>query len=316
MVYLYLLLARWGVSPGAQAVALLAFASGYLGLGYATTLNNHTLAATALTAAFYHTCRARGDPGAGIGHWAAAGFWAGLAPTLELWAALFCVSFTLLLARREPRRTLLVFIPASLPWLALHLALTCVTLGSVIPAYLRPELHRFPGAYWMNPTGIDAVREPKHVYLFHMLLGHHGFLAMTPAFFLSLAGAWWRARRSREGAWDALAVLVPLAGCIALLTVRTRNYGGMCMGMRWLLFCMPLLFLFVGDWFHHVRRRAWKAVGLVLILVGSLHVAGILCGPYRCWNISPWHAWFRDRGWGSFPDTPAQGDQTHVESGP
>lgn len=301
MVYLYLLLARWGLSAAAQAGAFLAFAFSYLGLGYATTLNNHTVAALALTAALYHGYRAQKAPRAGPTHWLAAGMWAGLAPTLELWAVLFCVGLMALLFRRDWRRTLTLFIPAALPWLVLQVGLTYAILGSFRPAYLRPELYQYPGAYWMNATGIDAVREPKPVYLFHMLLGHHGLFAMTPVFLLSIWGAWRRARRSREMTWDVLFILVPFVGCVTLLTVKTRNYGGMCMGMRWLLFAMPLLFLFVGDWLHHLKHRAWSCLAALLVFIGAFHVTAALRGPYRAWNIAPWHQWFRERGWGSFP---------------
>jgi hypothetical protein len=310
MIYVYLFLAQWGLSPGARAGAFLAFALSYLGLGYTTTLNNHTVAALTLTAAFYHGYRAPQGPQAGRGHWISAGLWAGLSPTLELWSALFCVGLTVLLCRRDWRRTVTLFIPASLPWLVLHLGLTYLILDSFRPSYMRPDLYLYPGAYWLHMVGIDAVREPKPIYLFHMLLGHHGLFSMTPVFFLAMWGAWYRARRSREETWNVLAILLSLIACVALLTMKTRNYGGMCMGMRWLLFAMPLLFLFVGDWLDHVKHRAWIGLAALLVLIGSYHVTGTLREENRVWNVSPWHAWFRAHGWGSFPaDDPGSADR-------
>ena len=73
------------------------------------------------------------------------------------------------------------------------------------------------------------------------------------------------------------------------------------MGMRWLVFAMPLLFLFVGDWLHHLKHRAWICLAALLVLIGALHVTSVLRGPYRAWNIAPWHELFRERGWGSLP---------------
>ena len=39
---------------------------------------------------------------------------------------------------------------------------------------------------------MDALDEPKPVYLFHMILGHHGVFSLTPIFLFSAYGVAWR----------------------------------------------------------------------------------------------------------------------------
>lgn len=301
LLYMHAFLARWVTRPWVRAGGTLAFAFSYLGLAYAAGLNNHTAAAAALFAAFYHGFRVRHDPAAGIHHWVLAGLAAGLAPTLELWVGLFCVALAFALAGRDPRRTLLVFIPAALPALAIHFALTYRALGSLLPAYSQPQLYRYPGSYWNAPVGIDAVRDPKPVYGFHMLFGHHGLFSMTPVFVLSLAGAWYRVRGSSRGRVDTAIVFVPLAAAILLIGRVSNNYGGMCIGMRWLVLAMPLLFLFAASWLAHVRRPAWIAVFALCVLIGALNVWDALQEPHGVWRFGTWHNLLKRAGWGSVP---------------
>jgi hypothetical protein len=160
--------------PGSQLLVVAAMCFGYLGAGYATTLNNHTPAALVGLMAFYHALRARRQPHAAR-HWIAAGLAAGAIPAFDLPFGALTAGLFVYLFFADWRRALRLFVPAMLPTLALHLGLSWAISGSIVPVYMRAEVYQYPGSYWATPHGVFALKQPKWLYGFHLLLGHHGF---------------------------------------------------------------------------------------------------------------------------------------------
>jgi len=301
LLYFYRCLLLWTEDRAGRVLGMLALSFGYLGLAYIGGVNNHTPGAAALCAAFYYTLRIRLGQARGDGDWLLAGATTALVPLLELPGALFSLAFGLALLRQDWRRTLTRFVPAALPVLALHPLLTSLSIGGWLPAYLRGSGHFYPGSYWYAPTGIDNLNESHGVYLFHVLLGHHGLFSMMPVLLLAPLGAWWRGRLLPRGWRDGALVWVPFVLVVVLLVFETNNYGGCCVGFRWLLFVAPLLFLFSVSALARLRGWAWRTVFVLGILVAALHVADALPRPYGPWNHSRWHTWFIAHGWGSVP---------------
>lgn len=286
----YLFLRRWTDSDSMVSTGLLVFTLNFIGLGYATGINNHVPAAAALLGSFYLAFRIRAGDEDGWGYWAGSGFLAALAATLELWAGFFCISIFIYLAATRRHRAWTIFLPAALPPLALHFLLTWLSTDSLLPLYLRPGLYLYPGSYWTSPTGIDALHQPKHIYFFHLLLGHHGLFAMTPVFIL---GAWSIvssiARRAGRRP-EAVAMGIPLLASLIFLGIRTRNYGGVCAGLRWMIVAMPMLFLFAGSWLdRHRSSTAAKVLFVVLVLAGIVVAADVPWAGAGPWHHSAWH---------------------------
>jgi hypothetical protein len=89
---------------------------------------------------------------------------------------------------------------------------------------------------------------------------------------------------------------------------RTRNYGGWCVGMRWLIAFMPLLLLYFGLWLDRVNlKRATWAVVLSAFLVSAFHVQDGLSSPFQ---FSVWHNWIEGR-----PNRSRIGDKMNLRKG-
>jgi hypothetical protein len=264
------------------------FAFGQLGLAYATTLNNHVPAALAAFAAFYHAYLVRSRRPASPHDYVFAGLAAGFAPTLDLAAVFISVAVGLYLLAFDWRRTLKLFAPAGVVPVLLHFALTRAITGSWRPISTRPDLYRYPGSYWNTPRGLDALDEPKGTYLYNMLLGHHGLLSMTPVLILAvIAVAITVARRGPRLA-EALVVGGSLLASVVFYMLTTENYGGICVGFRWLLPVTPLVLLFVSDWLATLRTRAGWCVFLALLAVSQFHAFSGMTNP---WKSSKWNEW-------------------------
>jgi hypothetical protein len=78
----------------------------------------------------------------------------------------------------------------------------------------------------------------------------------------------------------------------AFFIVRSRNYGGWCVGMRWLIPVMPLLMLYFGLWLDRVRvtRVTWALV-LLAFSISCFNVQDSLTSPFQ---YSVWHNWLED----------------------
>jgi hypothetical protein len=268
---------------------LIAAGFGYLGAGYATTLNNHSVAAAFVVAGLYHVQRARRTEG--WRHWSYAGLWLGFVPSLDLPSTAFAVAFGAYLLRRDWRRTLRCFVPAALPPFILGLVLNVVSTGSVIPAYLRAELYKYAGSYWQHTQGIDALREPKGLYAFHVLLGHHGVFSMTPLLVFAVIELVREVRRGEDRA-VSVANGAALAAVLAFLIFWSTNYGGWCVGMRWFVPPMAVLLVYFGYWLERVPlSRLQNGLVMAAFAVSAYNTQDALSGPFQ---YSRWHNWLEN----------------------
>jgi len=263
----------------------------YLGAGYATTLNNHTPAALVALMAFYYAMLARRQPQKRRS-WIFAGLAAGVIPAFDLPLAALSAGLFVYLLLADRRRSLRLFLPSVLPTLLLHVGLTWAVTGSIVPVYMRPEVYDYEGSYWATPHGVFALHQPKWLYGFHLFLGHHGFFTMTPLLILATWGLIAVIRSKSEA--RAEAILVGVVGLVLMTfyVLRTTNYGGRCLGTRWLLPYTPLLLVFLGAWLDRLRRYSLE-IGVLLMalfLVSQFNALEALQTP---WQEGRWHEMWR-----------------------
>ena len=184
------LLDRFATNDWAWCVSLFAAAWGSQLFIFSQTLNNHTIAAYSGFFATYALLKILYEQKTGPGYFMAAGFFGAFCACNELPAALFGVLLFVILAIREPRRTLGYFVPAAGVVCAAFLASQYIVGGSFMPKYKEfgTKSYEYEGSYWQTPLEMDALREPKWLYLFHMTFGHHGVFSLTPIFLFSAWG--------------------------------------------------------------------------------------------------------------------------------
>lgn len=203
-------------SPFARQFAMAVACFGTLLTPWVVTLNNHVIAAAtgmiALDAAIRISFEGRRE-----WYWfALAGFFAAFTACIELPAGLLAVILFAALLVKDYKRTLIAgLIPALIPTAA-ALYTNHVVTGRLMPAYESWNepggFYDYPESYWNNRTGIDALDEPKPVYVAHMLIGHDGFFSLTPIFLVALAGMVIELRGHRDRAvLAALAFAMPAA---------------------------------------------------------------------------------------------------------
>jgi len=272
-------------------ITMAAASFAYLGVAYATAINNHSTAAALAVCGLYYACAIHHGQLQKWWHWPLTGFVLGLLPAIDLPGIAISGLIVLYLLAHDWKKTLFWLVPAMLPWLLVHLWLTYNISGSLRPFYTNRELKNFPGFHFRNATDIDGLRESKDIYAFNVLLGHHGVFSMTP---LYLFGLWelLRSLRYRRLLRESVLCAVALCGFFGFYIFRTRNYGGWCVGMRWLVPVMPLLLLYFGVWIDRIKltRLLWALV-LSAFLVSCFNVQDGLTSPFQ---YSVWHNWLEN----------------------
>jgi hypothetical protein len=305
------LLDRLAPDPWVRAYAMTAAGLGTFLTGFSITLNNHTIAAFssffALYPAFLIWCEGR----RGRRLFALAGFFAGFAAVNEFPATAFLVALGAGLAWKARRRTLTWFLPFALLPIAGHLSTNYLVTVDLMPGYAHKSAYVYPGSYWLidpssgrlvgsevdpatgKPTGqigrgIDNVYEPWPLYLFHMLFGHHGILSLSPIFIFTLIGVW-RSLRSPESPLRAFAALAAFLTLLLLVFYTffagQRNYGGMCCGLRWFFWLIPLWLMLLPEGLRgKIAQRWFRGMALAFLLISAISVFYCARNPWS----RPW----------------------------
>lgn len=286
------LLDRYAANDWAWMASLTAAAFGTQLIIFNTTLNNHTVGAYSAFFAAYLFLKVWDNEGWSPWTFLGLGFWTAFAACNEMPAAIFAVLLTFALLYRFPRQTLKWFAPAAAIPCGAFLLTQYLSFGSVVPVYAEfgtQTYKGYEGSYWNLPLEMDAMDEPKPNYLFHMTLGHHGILSLTPIFILSFV-VLFRMLFGYEKRMRTLGVIILAvsASTIAFYTIKTNNYGGTTQGLRWLMWLFPLWLIALFPAMEPGQTRTgYRRLTLVILL---LSVFSIGYGLRGAWG----HPWVLD----------------------
>jgi hypothetical protein len=291
------------------------------------TLNNHTIATYCVLFALVsvveiwkRTPRARGgcadqEASSPWQYHLAAGFFAAFAVCNELPALAFASAIFLLLLFWSPRQTLLFFLLPVALLAGAFFYTNYAAVGQLKPAYdeFGSPWYEYEGSHWRKPppgftkAGIDWAHyhESRGMYVFNLLIGHHGLFSLTPLWLLSIFpmvnGLLFLRRNCRNAQQsdpDNDAARLPwfVAPLTLILTVtvvgfyilKSDNYGGFTNGLRWLMWLTPLWILCLlpaADWLS--TSRWGRGLGYLCLAIS------VLSANYSPWN--PWrHPWLYD----------------------
>jgi hypothetical protein len=164
----------------------------------------------------------------------------------------------------------------------------------------------YEDSYWTDVRSerkslVDQGEPSLGLYAFNVFIGHHGVFSLTPIWLLTVLGLLlmlFGGQRRMRG--FALMVLAVSGVCILFYLVRPvsdRNYGGVCCGMRWLMWFTPMWLVCIlpaADSMSH--SRFWRAVGLILLFISIMSASYALLKPW----VHPWiYEYWNSLGWRS-----------------
>lgn len=281
-----------GRIAGVAAVCFCTFVN-----AFASTLNNHTIAAWSVVFAVYPVVQAalRQKP-LSFGMSLLSGFFAGWTVANELPAAAFAGLLGLWVLFTQPRALIPFLLGLAIP-AAGFLLTNYLAIGTIVPAYEKfgTEWYQYHKSFWhpANTTGIDKPKDSTLTYLFHLTFGHHGLFSLTPVLFLALfaliaprigqASDLQKRIRAIVG-WGTLVLSLVILG-FYLSKTESYNYGGWTVGPRWFIWLTPLWILGAVPAFDALTCcRAGRVTIAVALGWSALSVA---FSPYSPW-LHPW----------------------------
>jgi hypothetical protein len=266
--------------------------------GFSGSLNNHTVAATAVLFAVHQCLCIHVDQDRRAWRFGLAGLMAGWALCNDLPAAGFAAGVLLWLWSVSPRDVLRHTLPALALPVAAYLLTQYLATGTIEPTYARERWYRFADSYWLTPVGIDTADENKLVYASHLLIGHTGILSLTPALLLGWAGMIRGLTRGQSNALPVTRTLALLTTSLTLITfafyvMRTHNYGGETAGPRWFFWLVPLWLLTMLPEADRWAAHAWKRRLAYAFLAFSIATASYaVTNPWRnSWFVILFREW-------------------------
>ncbi|MEE2959230.1 MAG: hypothetical protein VYA34_00690 [Myxococcota bacterium] len=270
-------------------IGLTVYSIGLLHFGYASSLNNHTIASTLLFGAIYLAVRRRSTGRREVKDIVLIALLLMFSATIDLPSLALFALVPLYLWPTLKTKDWLVYVLVGMIPLLLHFWLTYESTGSILPLYLRPEVYDYPGSYWNNPGGIDASKDPIWIYIFHTLVGHHGYFSFTPILLFAVPSLYRHVRGGTKHRDEALLFGVFWLVILAFIWGKTTNYGGVCVGLRWGFMTMPLLLLFALD--EMKQRQVSKVATVLWVVIGVLTAVDALDNPWHTSRIHSFISW-------------------------
>lgn len=289
-----------GTTDFGKLFAFISLSFGTFWLTFSNTLNNHTPAMACVVFTLYTLLRTT-ETHTRVSHFLS-GFFAALTVTFEMPAACFTVSILAFNVYKTKLRSIWMIFGMIIPIVAFFAA-NYAALNRFLPAYsdFGGPWYNYPGSHWarfkpgVHVPGIDFAQESRSVYLFHCLVGHHGWFSLTPVWLIGLIGIFATCRIAvKKMKSDAFSypLIVQLAWLLTLVLVLffvyirpTNNYGGGTSGLRWFFWLTPFWIFATLAGADILANVKWAR-----ILMGLLLGVSVLSVFYPAWNPwrSPW----------------------------
>lgn len=264
------LCARQAMPGRTIAPAMLALAmAGTHAAAYATVFNNHVIAAACVAACFWLAQRLHERPAKA--EFVLFGLCAGLGAATDVPTAIFPACLGLWLAPTRLRELILFAVPAAVLPLGIQMIALMMATGNPLPVQTHGDWYLYESSYWRNPGGVDALADPKGLYLFHITFGRVGVFSLFPVTLLGIMGVWsaWRSGDARAKAIAAIGVTAS-AVLLVYYAMTTNNYGGVAFGFRWSIVIAPVMLILAAPAAARMQR-AWQWVLAGLLLAASVY---------------------------------------------
>lgn len=153
------------------------------------------------------------------------------------------------------------------------------------------DWYEYPGTHWKpeNLKSVDKGEPSRLVYFAHMTIGHHGVFSLTPIWILVPIGlVYGLGFGPSDHRRLMLAILVATCVCVAFYIARPeidRNYGGVSVCFRWLLWFAPLWLLAIAPVIDRMAdSRRLRAALKIMLALSVFSVSTALSSPWQ----HPW----------------------------
>ncbi|MCM2370070.1 hypothetical protein [Aporhodopirellula aestuarii] len=153
------------------------------------------------------------------------------------------------------------------------------------------DWYDYPGSYWRTGKrrGVDLGEASRGIYAFNATLGTYGIFSLTPIWLLMPLGLMYKcANGPRDRRYLASAIALVTVVCFAFYIARPeidRNYGGVSVCFRWMLWLAPLwIYAIIPELNEMSESRGGRCLAIALLAASVFSVSTSLDSPWQ----SPW----------------------------
>jgi len=171
----------------------------------------------------------------------------------------------------------------------LFISYNFLTFQKILPVYFyREQFYHYKNSFWLNPTGFNVYdeltfREPKMIYAFNILFGHHGIFLMMPILILALYYLITLSIKKNNFQVETRTILYSLIIVIIFFIFHTSNYSGASYVFRWFIPIVPIIIFFLGFCFQKINNT--KLLVFFILLFISFYM--IIIGSKNVWVALP-----------------------------
>jgi hypothetical protein len=208
-------------------------------------------------------------------------------PILLIFVFILFLIYTFKIRKKNPYP--FIFMIPFLIVFSIFISYNVLTFQKLLPVYFYTEqFYHYPNSFWLNPTGFNAydtlaTREPRTIYAFNILFGHHGIFLMMPLLFLALYYLITLSFKKNDFQIETKIILYSLIIILTLFILDTTNYSGTSYAFRWFLPLIPVIYYFLGFYFKKINNI--KLLLFIFLLSISFYMA--IVGSNNVWIPLP-----------------------------
>jgi len=269
-----------GISTGNRNLIFISLAFGSLLFTWASTFNNHVIAAFAIMAGFYYYFMYSYVKNKRVYLLLSSIFFA-LAGNSDMPMMLFYVVFGMLIINKSRINDFLIYylmpgIVVSMPTLITNLYIH----GSFLPLQIISEYFIYDGSPWIDNSEekLSGISANNILYILiygiNILIGERGFLLYTPVLLISIPCIYYVIRNREKFYLEAAAVSITSLVILLYYLIFTSNYGGWSYGIRWLVPLLPVLIFFNYRYFIDAGTikikiyQSFTMIGIFISIIG------------------------------------------------
>lgn len=269
-----------GGSREGRLLHTLSFGLASLHLSWSSVYNNHSLAASLLTIAFYFYVSSKY---AARPEWKlfALGLFLALAGTIDVPTIAFAAGFFLLiLSDHSLRHYAWVYVLPPAVLLLVSMGVNYAIAGRFGPLQTNPAFFDYPGSPWLGSDKLSGVTVNSVTfflsYAAQCLAGPRGFLVYNP--FLCVFGYFLVRDIFTPSAFRNEKVMIFVVTAIIFIyySLYTSNFGGASYSIRWFVPLLPLWFFAGHGFFREFNRSKIHIFIFVFVISTCISILGIV----------------------------------------
>lgn len=215
------------------------------------------------------------------------------------------LAFTIFIRKNNPYP--LMFLIGSMMPIIIFIVYNFYISGNLLPFYFfKEKYYYYLNSPWLHLAGWDKFtdpkyREPKTIYTYNILFGHHGLFLITPILLFAIYSLIKIPfTKKNKLYYEGRLILVSFIILLIFFVFHTHNYSGSAYAFRYFIPVIPILFFFLGYFLNENKSKTLLTLFFIFLAI-SVYMS--LVGMKSPWIAIPYTNNIIWQEWSNFTKT-------------